>query len=131
MTIINNHGYRKLIVWRNLCILRKRIHEITSRFPRGEWRRVEQMRDAARSTKQNIQEGYCQSLNRYIYVLKNIVKGSLNELTGDIEDCYDDKLITEEEFKELKELCGKTDYLLNRQIWGLEKLREKKNQPAQ
>jgi four helix bundle protein len=76
------------------------------------------MRDAARSIKQNIQEGYGKSLGEYIHSLE-ISKGSLRELTGDIEDCFDDGLINKEEFQDLRENCGKTDYLFMRLIQSL------------
>ncbi len=81
------------------------------------------MRDAARSVKQNIQEGYGRSLGQYLNYLE-ISKGSLKELSGDVEDCLDDKLITNEQFNKLKELCGKTDYLFMRLI---QSLRRKQN----
>lgn len=76
------------------------------------------MRDAARSVKQNIQEGYGRTLGQYINYLE-ISKGSLKELSGDIEDCFDDGLIIKEEFDQLAELCGKTDYLFMRLIQSL------------
>jgi len=51
------------------------------------------MNDAARSAKQNIQEGYKQgSLGEYINYL-NISCGSWSELRGDIE-LFEDGLIT-------------------------------------
>lgn len=111
-------GYRKLVVWRNAYKLRRLVYEITRRFSKPEMRRVSQMRDAARSVKQNIQEGYGKSLKEYIHSL-GISQGSLRELSGDIEDSYDDGLISEGEFNNLKELCGKTDYLLMRLIQSL------------
>lgn len=83
------------------------------------------MRDAARSIKQNIQEGYKRaSTGEYVQFL-TISQGSLGEVAGDIQDCLDDGLITEEEFKKLDELCGKTDYLFDRLI---ESLRRKINE---
>ena len=116
-------GYKKLIVWQNAYKLRRLIYEITKRFPASELRRVSQMRDAARSVKQNIQEGYGRTLGQYINYLE-ISKGSLKELSGDIEDCFDDGLIKEDEFKKLDELCGKTDYLFMRLIQSLRKKRK-------
>lgn len=113
-----NEGYRKLIVWQNLYALRRMVYEITKRFPKSEMRRVSQMNDAARSSKQNVQEGYGRSLAEYIRYLV-ISKGSLNELSGDLEDCFDDKLITAPEYDKLKELCGKTNYLEMRLIQSL------------
>lgn len=118
---MKNAGYRKLIVWQNTYKLRKRIYDIASKFPNIEIRRISQMRDAARSVKQNIQEGYGRSIGEYLRYLE-ISKGSLRELAGDVEDCKDDSLITEEEFKELDELIGKTDYLIIRLIQSLRKL---------
>lgn len=81
------------------------------------------MNDAARSVKQNIQEGYMKSLGQYINYLKNNSIPSLKELHGDIEDCFEDRIITKEEFAELDKLCGTTEYLLKRQIQGLESRR--------
>ena len=116
-------GYKKLIVWQNAYKLRRLIYEITKRFPASELRRVSQMRDAARSVKQNIQEGYSRTLGLYINYLE-ISKGSLKELSGDIEDCFDDGLIKEDEFKKLDELCGKTDYLFMRLIQSLRRKKQ-------
>jgi four helix bundle protein len=79
-----NQGYRRLVVWKNAYKLRRKVYEITERLPRGELRRVSQMRDAARSVKQNIQEGYTRrSLGSYIHFLQ-IAKSSLAEPAG----CY-------------------------------------------
>ncbi len=50
-------GYKKLVVWKNAHKLRKLIYEMTKTFPKNEMRRISQMRDSARSVKQNIQEG--------------------------------------------------------------------------
>ena len=120
---MDKQGYRKLIVWQNAYKLRKSIYVITKRFASAEMRRVSQMRDAARSIKQNIQEGYGRTLGLYINYLE-ISKGSLKELSGDVEDCFDDGLITNDEFKKLDALCGKTDYLFMRLI---QSLRQKQN----
>ena len=118
-------GYEKLVVWQNAYSLRKTIYEITGRFPRAELRRVSQMRDAARSVKQNVQEGYKRrSVAEYIQAL-TIAQGSLGELCGDLQDCFDDKLINEDEFQALDELSGKTDFLFNRLIRAL--AQKKKN----
>jgi len=112
-------GFKKLVVWKNAYELRLRVYNITKRFPKAEHRRVSQMRDAARSVKQNIQEGYSRaSVGEYIQFL-NVSKGSLSELSGDVEDCHEDKLVSQEEFKSLDELCGKSDYLFSRLIQAL------------
>ncbi|MFH1207301.1 MAG: four helix bundle protein [Patescibacteria group bacterium] len=113
-------GYKDLIVWRNASQLRSAVYEMSRRFPKSEIRRVSQMNSAARSVKQNIQEGYRQTLGQYINALKNICQPSLSELQGDIEDCFEDQLITEVEFRKLDALCGKTDYLFSKLVKSLE-----------
>jgi four helix bundle protein len=112
-------GYKNLVVWQNTKKLRALVYKITKSFPKTEIRRISQMNDAARSTKQNVQEGYKSgSLPKYLNHLR-ISQGSLSELRGDIDDCFEDQLINEKEFEELKELCSKTDYLLKRLIDSL------------
>jgi len=109
-------GYKKLIVWQNAEKLRSLLYQITRRFKPIEFRRVTQMTDAARSVKQNMQEGYkCGSLGGYIRYL-NISSGSLGEVKGDIDDCLQDGLIIQKEHEELDKLCGTTDYLLKKMI---------------
>ena len=81
------------------------------------------MRDCSRSVKQNIQEGYRKTLPSYINYL-NISQGSLSELRGDIEDCFDDGLINRETFLKIDELSGKTEYLFKRLIQSLIRKRE-------
>ncbi len=117
-------GYEKLVVWRNAKKLRKLVYDLSARFSKAEYRRTSQMRDAARSVKQNIQEGYKRAnLGEYIHFLR-ISRGSLGELKGDIEDSFEDNLIDESEFKELDKLCGTTDYLFERLLTSLEKKRK-------
>jgi len=54
----------------------------------------------------------------------NIAQGSLLELRGDVEDCFDDKLINKELFLQINELAGKTGYLFKRLIQSLIRKRE-------
>ena len=100
--MIQKQGYRKLIVWQNAQKLRRLVYQTTKKFPKIEVRRTSQMNDAARSIKQNIQEGYGKSLGEYIHSL-GISQGSLRELSGDVEDCLDDGLIADDEFAVLNE----------------------------
>lgn len=117
-------GYKKLVVWQNVEKLRRQVYIITTRFKPIEFRRVTQLRDAARSAKQNIQEGYkCGSLGKYIQYL-NISLGSLGEAKGDIDDSYQDGLITQAEYEELDKLCGTTDFLIKKMIRSMRKAGE-------
>ncbi len=114
-------GYMNLIVWKNASELRKLVYEITDKFPNKEMRRVSQMRDSARSIKQNIQEGYKRNtIGDYIHHL-SIAQGSLGELSGDVDDCLEDNLINISQYKRLDSLINRTDYLLMRLIQSLMK----------
>jgi four helix bundle protein len=116
--------YEKLKFYQNICILRKLIYFITQRFEKSNLRLVSQMRDAARSAKQNIREGYRKGgIREYIHYV-NISRSSLEELRGDIDDCHEDALITEKEFQTLTALCRNTDYMINRYIESLHRLEQ-------
>lgn len=122
---MGKQGYEKLIVWQNAYKLRKLIYYMTKKFPKIEIRRISHMRETARSVKQNIQEGYLRpALGEYIRFL-GFSQSSLAELLGDIQDCFDDELITGDEYKKTESLAGKTDYLLTRLIQSLYRTKEK------
>jgi four helix bundle protein len=80
------------------------------------------MRDSARSAKQNIKEGYrrdsAREFSRYI----KISAGSLEELEGDVDDCFEDGLITEEEHNKFKNLFGRTNHQIDHYLDSLYKL---------
>jgi four helix bundle protein len=117
--IFEKAGYRKMILWQNVYELRKMIYQTTKVFPKEEYRRISQMRDSARSSKQNLQEGYrLKSTKQFIRFLE-IGHASLHELAGDVEDCYDDGILSAEKFDSLASLIGRTDYLFRRTIDGL------------
>lgn len=107
-------AYERLRFYNNICSIRRLVYLISKRFERSHLRLVSQMRDAARSAKQNIREGYRKDsageFGRYI----KISAGSLSELEGDIDDCFEDQLIAKEEYGKLKDLIGRTNYQINR-----------------
>jgi len=85
-------------------------------------RLVGQMRDSARSAKQNIREGYRKdTVGEFTHSIK-ISRGSLDELEGDVDDCFEDRLITKEEYNILKDLFGKTKYQIDHYLDSLSKL---------
>jgi len=87
-------------------------------------RLISQMRDAARSAKQNIREGYRKgSAGEFAHSIR-ISQGSLEELSGDIEDCYEDKLISKEESEKLFKLINSAIYLSGRYLVSLMKLKQ-------
>jgi four helix bundle protein len=114
--------YEKLKFYQNICQVRKLIHRITERFPKTNLRLISQMRDAARSAKQNIREGYRRdTAGEFMHAIK-IGAASLGELEGDIDDCCEDNLITQGEYGHLKDLLGKTNYQINRYLEALIKM---------
>ena len=115
-------AYEKLKFYQDICELRRLVFIVSERFRKMLPRLVSQMRDAARSAKQNIGEGYRKgSLGEYIHSIK-ISQGSLEELNGDIDDCYEDELISKKEFDRFKTLLFSADYLSNRYLVSLYKM---------
>ena len=103
--------YEELKFYQDICEIRKLIHGLTEGFEKLHLRLVSQMRDAARSAKQNIREGYRKgTLGEFLHSIR-ISQGSLEELSGDMEDCLEDKLITEQQFNEFKALYQSASYL--------------------
>jgi len=122
------YGYERLVAWKNCVELRRKIFQITKAFPTIEMRRVSQMNDAARSVKQNIQEGYFKSTKSYLNYL-NISRGSLNELKGDIRDCFDDEIISVQIYNAINDIICRTEFLLIRLIYSIrKKLEEEKEE---
>lgn len=117
--VFEKAAYRKLVLWKNLYELRKMVYDITKEFPSIEIRRVSQMRDAARSAKQNVQEGHRSKSRAQFLRFLDIAHSSLHELAGDVEDSYDDGLLSEVRFEELCSLINRTDYLFVRTISSL------------
>jgi len=86
---------------------------------------VSQMRDAARSAKQNIREGYSRgSLAEFLKAIR-ISKGCLEELGGDIDDCLEDKLINSEEHQKLTKLCKSALYMSSQYVKSMNKSNNK------
>lgn len=103
--------YEKLKFYQDICEIRKLVILITERFSRTNLRLISQMRDAARSAKQNIREGYAKgSLPGFIQAIR-ISRGSLEELSGDMEDCLGDRLISAPEHERFSKLYKSADYM--------------------
>ena len=111
--------YEKLKFFQNICELRRMISLVTAKFGSQHMRLVSQMRDAARSAKQNIKEGYQKdSANEFGRFIK-ISRGSLSELEGDIDDCFEDGMLHKDTYEQLKALIGKTNYQIDRYLDSL------------
>lgn len=116
---MKNAPYEKLRFYQNICEIRRMIARITRNFTKGNWKLIDQMRDAARSAKQNIREGYrkdsAPEFGKYI----KISAGSLEELEGDVDDCFEDGLIERADYDRLKQLFESTGYMIDRYLDSL------------
>lgn len=118
---MNEQPYEKLKFYQDICEIRSFIFKVTGRFEKIHLRLISQMRDAARSAKQNIREGYRRgSLGIFINSIR-ISQGSLEELSGDMEDCLEDKLITSEEFVKFDKLFQSARYMSSQYIKSMSK----------
>ncbi len=118
--------YKKLIVWKNLCELRKEIFLVTEKLNKpGNYRLVEQMRAAARSAKQNFAEGYKKGHIGHFINFCGISRASLEELDEDIQDCHEDNLIEQKDYETINSLCKRTMYLLDKYIKSLHLMKDK------
>jgi four helix bundle protein len=123
VTVIRRAAYEDLKFYQDICEIRRSIYKITERFKKTHLKLVSQMRDAVRSAKQNIREGYKRgTIGEFIRSIK-ISQGSLEELSGDCEDCKEDSLITEEEFNQLAGLFQSAGYMSTRYLESLYKMK--------
>ena len=116
--------YKKLIVWKNLCELRREMFIVTEKFKKGNYRLVEQMRAAVRSAKQNFAEGYKKNSIGHFINFCSFSRASLEELNEDIEDCREDDLINAEDYSKLNDLNKRTMYLLDKYKKSLQEMKK-------
>jgi len=119
-------AYESLKFYQDACEIRRLISKITKRFERSHMRLVSQMRDAARSAKQNIREGYKKGTAGEFGHSIRISQGSLEELKGDVDDCLEDGLISKAESDVLGSLIRSASYLSSRYLISLNKLKNEK-----
>ncbi|PIW68377.1 MAG: hypothetical protein COW10_02880 [Candidatus Omnitrophica bacterium CG12_big_fil_rev_8_21_14_0_65_42_8] len=120
--MLEKRPYEKMKFYQQICEIRKFVYEITKNFEKSHIRLISQMRDAARSAKQNIKEGYRKgSLGEYMNSLR-ISLGSLEELSGGMEDCYEDNLIDKENFDNFCALYKSVTYMTGQYLRSLYKI---------
>lgn len=118
----NTRPYERLKFYQDICEIRRFVYKTTKRFLKTHLRLVSDMRSAARSAKQNIREGYRKgTLGEYIHSIK-ISQGSLEELSGDMEDCLEDGLISKEEFDRFLEIYQSAGYMTSQYLKSLYKM---------
>jgi four helix bundle protein len=114
--VVDLKAYEKLRFYQDICVIRRQVFILTERFGHKHLRLVSQMRDAARSAKQNIREGYRKgTIGEFIHSIR-ISQGSLEELSGDMEDCLADGIISKTEHEEFHKLYLSAMYMSSRYI---------------
>ena len=121
-TSLQKPAYEKLKFYQDICEIRKSISIITNRILSKYPRLASQIRDAARSAKQNIREGYRKGGAGEFARGIVISQGSFEELSGDCEDCRDDGLISDKEFEKLSKLFQSASYMSTKFLASLYKM---------
>lgn len=121
-------SFEDLKCWKACRTIRKYTMSIIKAFPGTEkYALTDGMRRSARSTTENITEGY----GRYHYgeniQFCRISRGSLFELKDQFIAAFDDNYITKVEFDQGKEMINSALNLLNGYINYLQKAKEKNN----
>src|SRR3989338_7429850 len=83
-------GYRWLVQWSNLVLLRFLVRLVTDSLPKSEYRRKAQLDDAARSSVRNIEEGYKRQTTAEYLEFIGFSQGSLEEVKGDVRELTED-----------------------------------------
>ena len=120
------HSFEDLESWKACREIRNYVSGIINKFPDYEkYALADGMRRSSRSTTENIAEGF----GRYHYQ-ENIQfcrmsRGSVFELMDQFITAFDEKYITEEEYKKGRELLDKGKALLNGYIRYLHKAKDR------
>jgi four helix bundle protein len=107
-------SFEDLEVWQTCSDLRRKLGQMVRKLPSDEkFRLIDQIIRAARSSTNNIAEGY----GRFHYQ-ENIQfcrqsRGSLYELIDHLHICLDEKYLERNEFETLREECLRAIQMLN------------------
>ena len=146
----NPLGFKNLLTWQQAEEIYNRIKLLASKLPKihpktNQFtnRLTDHLIDSARSLKRNIEEGFKRATTSEYIKFLGFSRGSLEELHGDLVDLEKDIIqwdnqggsmgnnskgfegISMGELGELIRLCRGEDKMLENQIKGLEKKREK------
>ena len=118
-------GYRKLVAYVRASEVRKYVYQLIKSFPKEEqFALCNQMRRAAVSVTSNIAEGMTRySIKEKTHFLE-LSFGSLMELMSQIEVAFEEKYISEADFKNIENLIAETARLIS----GLQKSFSTENQ---
>lgn len=98
--------FEDLEVWKNARIICKFVEELFQTTGIGSnYRLRNQMEGSSGSVMDNIAEGFDRDGNREFVNFLSYSKGSVSELKSQTYRAFDKKLISEEQFKSLIEMC--------------------------
>ena len=97
-------GYKFLVQWSNLILLRILIRKFTETLPKSEYRSKIQTDDAARSAVANLEEGWKRATTKEYLNFLSFSQGSLEEVKGDIERWLQDGFLKSKPGSRLSDL---------------------------
>jgi four helix bundle protein len=110
----NYRTFEDVKAWQIGREFRKKIYEITKRFPKSElYCLLSQIRRAAVSITSNIAEGYGRYSFQENTQFCRISRGSVNEVLDQLYVALDEKYITQEEFDNLYKLGREVEHAIN------------------
>ncbi|SRR6056297_28795 len=116
------HSFEKVKAWAEARKFRKIIYELSKKFPREElFCLTSQIRRAAISVHSNIAEGYGRYNFQENLQLCRTARGSLNEVLDQLYVAWDEKYISQNEFKHTYEKGQSLEYDINCYIRFLKK----------
>lgn len=120
--ILDNKGYKKLIVWREAHKLALKIYKVTKHFPKEEiFGLVSQLRRAAISIPTNIVEGQAGDSKKDFCRFLFIANKSCAEVEYLLEASKDLGFIKEIEYDSIEDLRRKVGFLLYKFIRSIKK----------
>ena len=114
-------GYRRVIAWQKAKDLVVMVHRITAKFPKGEFRAIGQLNDAANSVAANIAEGYCRGSGGDYLRFLDIAHGSLGEVGSRMDVAYEVGHVSEEDWTTFTTTYNNTGFFLFRLMQGVRK----------
>ncbi|PIJ61031.1 four helix bundle protein [Mesotoga sp. H07.pep.5.3] len=117
-------NFRKLQLWKSSMNLTTEIYKLTRNFPEHErYGLSSQMQRASVSIPSNIAEGFGRESTKELLRFLYTARGSLMELSTQLEICNNLGYLSEEEHSCIQRLADEVNRLLNGLIFSKKKLR--------
>ena len=117
-------NFRKLQLWKSSMNLTTEIYRLTRNFPDHERCGLSsQMQRASVSIPSNIAEGFGRESTKELLRFLYTARGSLMELSTQLEICNNLSYLSEEEHSSIQRLADEVNRLLNGLIFSKKKLR--------